>query len=65
VGVFKSGPLIPDSTQAKNQRNLYMPVDVNIDEPIIEEDPISSSDESSNSPSREGRDKRLIPQSDL
>ncbi|KAG2605575.1 uncharacterized protein LOC120668694 isoform X2 [Panicum virgatum] len=60
VGVFKSGPLIPDYTQAKNQRNIYMPVDVNIDEPIIEEDPISSSDESPNSPSREGRDKRVL-----
>ena len=46
VEIFKSDPPIPNSAKAKNQKMFHTPVVFNEDEPVVEKDPVLSTDES-------------------
>ena len=58
--VFKSDPPIPSSVEAKNQKIFHTPVALKIDETIIENNPISSSDSEGDSPLRRSHEERLV-----
>ena len=76
MGVFKSDAPIPGSVTTKSQGTFHQPVAISLeDAPIIEENPLTSLDESSgdggrqprgrNNPSRESREQMLVPHDEL
>ena len=56
--VFKSDPPVPNSIEAEGQRFFHQTVEPRSDEPMIEEDPLSSSESEGDGPSHSDLEKR-------